>query len=51
MMEVYANGCAEHQACYFISRESASGVMTGWCALMGIPNGVGFSVNAKVFFH
>jgi hypothetical protein len=35
---------------YFISRESASGVMTGWRALMGIPNGVGFSANAKGFF-
>jgi hypothetical protein len=39
MMEVYASGFAEHQGGYFISRESASGVMTGWRALMGIPNG------------
>jgi hypothetical protein len=38
MMEVYASGFAEHQGGYFISRESASGVMTGWCTLMGIPN-------------
>jgi hypothetical protein len=50
MMEVYANGFAEHQGGYFISRESASGVMTGWRALMGIPNGGGFSPNAKGFF-
>jgi hypothetical protein len=50
MMEVYANGFAEHQGGYFISRESASGVMTGWRALMGIPNGEGFSPNAKGFF-
>jgi hypothetical protein len=49
MMEVYANGFAEHQEGYFISRESASGMMTGWCALMGIPNGGGFSPNAKGF--
>jgi hypothetical protein len=50
MMEVYANGFAEHQGSYFISRESASGVMTGRRALMGIPNGGGFSPNAKGFF-
>jgi hypothetical protein len=29
MMEVYANGFAEHQGGYFISLESASGVMIG----------------------
>jgi hypothetical protein len=34
---------------YFISHESASGVMTGWRALMGIPNGGGFSPDAKGF--
>jgi hypothetical protein len=39
MMEVCANGFAEHQRGYFISSRSASGVMTGWHALMGIPNG------------
>jgi hypothetical protein len=50
MREVYANGFAEHQGGYFISRESASGVMSGWRALMGIPNGGGFSPNAKGFF-
>jgi hypothetical protein len=49
MMEVYASGFAGHQGGYFISRESASGVMTGWRALMGIPNGRGFSPNAKGF--
>jgi hypothetical protein len=35
MMEVYANGFAEHRKGYFISSGSASGVMTGQCALMG----------------
>jgi hypothetical protein len=50
MREVYANGFAEHQGGYFISRESASGVMSGWRALMGIPNGGGFSPSAKGFF-
>jgi hypothetical protein len=50
MMEVYANGFAEHQGSYFIGRESASEVMTGWRALMGIPNGGGFSLNTKGFF-
>jgi hypothetical protein len=39
MMEVYASGFAEHQGGYFISRENASGVMTGWRTLMGIPPG------------
>jgi hypothetical protein len=49
-MGVYANGFAEHQGGYFISHESASGVVTGWRALMGMPNGGGFSPNAKGFF-
>jgi hypothetical protein len=49
MMEVYASGFSEHQGGYFISRESALGVMSGWCALMGIPNDGGFSPNAKGF--
>jgi hypothetical protein len=49
MMEVYASGFAEQQGGYFISRESASGVMTGWRTLMGIPNGRVFSLNAKGF--
>jgi hypothetical protein len=49
MMEVYANGFAEHQRGYFINSGSASGVMTGWRALMGIPNGGGFSLDAKGF--
>jgi hypothetical protein len=35
---------------YFISSGSASGVMTGRCALMGIPNDGGFSLDAKGFF-
>jgi hypothetical protein len=38
-MEVYASAFAENQRGYFISRESALGVMTGWRTLMGIPNG------------
>jgi hypothetical protein len=50
MMEVYASGFAEHQGDYFISRGSASGVMTGWRTLMGIPNCKVFSPNAKGFF-
>jgi hypothetical protein len=33
-----------------LSSGSASGVMTGWRALMGIPNGGGFSLDAKGFF-
>jgi hypothetical protein len=50
VIEVYASGFAEHQGGYFISRESALGVMTGWRTLMGIPNGRVFSPNAKGFF-
>jgi hypothetical protein len=49
MMEVYTSGFAGHQGGYFISRESASGVMTGWHTLMGIPNSRVFSPNAKGF--
>jgi hypothetical protein len=49
VMEVYASGFAEHQGGYFISCENALGVMTGWRALMGIPNGRVFSPNAKDF--
>jgi hypothetical protein len=49
MMEVYASGFAEHQGGYFISREGASGVMTAWCALMGIPNGGVFPRIQRVF--
>jgi hypothetical protein len=49
VMEVYASGFAEHQGGYFISCESALGVMTGWCTLMGIPNGRVFSPNVKGF--
>jgi hypothetical protein len=51
MMEVYANGFAEHQRGYFIRSESASGVMIGWRALMGIPNDGGFFLRCKGFFH
>jgi hypothetical protein len=36
---------------YFISSGDASGVMTGQRALMGIPNGNGFSLDAKDFFN
>jgi hypothetical protein len=49
MMEVCASGFAAHQGGYFIIRESASGVMTGWRTLMGIPNGRVFSPSAKGF--
>jgi hypothetical protein len=49
MMEVYASGFEEHQGSYFISCESALGVMTGWRTLMGIPNDRVFSPNAKGF--
>jgi hypothetical protein len=48
-MEVYASGFAEHQGGYFISCESALGVMIGWRTLMGIPNGRVFSPNVKGF--
>jgi hypothetical protein len=34
VMEVYASGFAGHQGGYFISCESALGVMTGWRALL-----------------
>jgi hypothetical protein len=50
MMEVCANGFAEHRRGYFIGSGSVSGVMTGWRALMGILNGGGFSLDAKGFF-
>jgi hypothetical protein len=49
MMEVCANGFAEHRRAYFISSGSASGVMIGWRALMRIPNGGGFSWIRRVF--
>jgi hypothetical protein len=50
VMEVYANGFAEHKRGYFISSGSASGVMTGWRALMGIPNGGVFFLGHEGFF-
>jgi hypothetical protein len=50
MMEVYASGFAGHQGGYFISRESASGVMTGWRTLMGIPDGR-VSLRMRRFFR
>jgi hypothetical protein len=50
VMKVCANGSAKHRRGYFISSGSASGVMNGWRALMGIPNGGGFSLDAKGFF-
>jgi hypothetical protein len=49
LMEVYASGFAEHQGGYFISCESALGVMTGWRTLMGIPNGRVFLRMRRVF--
>jgi hypothetical protein len=51
MMEVYANGFAEHQRGYFISSENALGVMTGWRALMGIPKGGGFFSECEGIFY
>jgi hypothetical protein len=48
-MEVYTSGFSEHRGGYFISCESALGVMIGWRTLMGIPNGRVFSPNAKGF--
>jgi hypothetical protein len=51
MMEVCANGFAEHYRGYFISSGSASGVMNGWRVLMRIPNDGGFSLDTKGFFH
>jgi hypothetical protein len=48
VMEVYVSGFAGHQGGYFISCESALGVMTGWC-IIGIPNGRVFSPNVKGF--
>jgi hypothetical protein len=50
MMEVCANGFAEHRRDYFISSGNTSGVMNGWRALMGILNGGGSSLDAKGFF-
>jgi hypothetical protein len=40
----------KHQGGSFIGHESASGAMTGWRTLMGIPNGRVFSPSAKGFF-
>jgi hypothetical protein len=42
VMEVYASGFAGHQGGYFISCESALGLMTGWRALLEYQ-AVGFS--------
>jgi hypothetical protein len=50
MMEVCANGFAEHQRGYFISSGSASGVMNDWRVLMRIPNDGGFTLDAKGLF-
>jgi hypothetical protein len=50
MMEVCANGFAEHQRGYFISSGSASGVMNDWRVLMRIPNDRGFTLDAKGLF-
>jgi hypothetical protein len=50
MMELCANGFVEHQRGYFIGSGSASRVMNGWRALMGIPNGGGVSLDVKGFF-
>jgi hypothetical protein len=49
MMEACASGFAEHRRGYFISSGSASGVMTGWHALMRIPNDGVFPWTRRVF--
>jgi hypothetical protein len=48
-MEVYANGFAVHQGSYFISHESASGVMTGW-RTYGNTKRQGFLPECEGFF-
>jgi hypothetical protein len=51
-MEVYASGFAGHQGGYFISCESALGVMTGWLRYWNtkrqgfLPECEGFSLNS-----
>jgi hypothetical protein len=45
------SGFAEHQRAIFISSGSASGVMTGQRALMGIPNDEVSSLGAKGLFN
>jgi hypothetical protein len=50
MMEVYASGFAGHQGGYFISRESASGVMTSWRTLWECQT-AGFSPRMRKVFH
>jgi hypothetical protein len=49
-MEVCMSVCRAPES-YFISSGDALGVMTGQRALMGIPNGGGFSLDAKGFFN
>jgi hypothetical protein len=49
VMEEYASGFAEHQGCYFISCESALGVMTGSCRLWEYQT-VGFSLRMRRVF-
>jgi hypothetical protein len=49
MMEVYASGFAECQGGYFVTREDASGVMTGWRALMEYQT-AGFLPECEGFF-
>jgi hypothetical protein len=49
VMEVYASGFAGHQGGYFISCESALGVMTGWRALLEYQ-AAGFSLRMQKVF-
>jgi hypothetical protein len=49
VMEVYASGFAGHQGGYFISCESALGVMTGWRALLEYQ-AAGFSLRMRRVF-
>jgi hypothetical protein len=49
VMEVYANGFAGHQGGYFISCESALGVMSGWRTLLEYQ-AAGFSLRMQRVF-
>jgi hypothetical protein len=48
-MEVYVSGFAGYQGGYFISRESALGVMTGWRELLEYQ-AAGFSSRMRRVF-
>jgi hypothetical protein len=50
VMEVYESGFTEYQGGYFISCESALGVMTGWRTLMEYQT-AGFSPRMRRVFY